>query len=182
MKINYKSSIFVIALAITLSSLATTSANAVEKGYRYWGYFQAAPGAKTWTMAMTGPSVVVPDGSVEGWAFTFSSDSVPDAATPRLAPNFKRICGTTKSPGVNKKRIGLIVDFGRAVLRPKGESMPHTVLKCVVVDKNAIGLDVLQAAVKIRSASSGLICAFNNYPAKECGAEVPTPASLIPKK
>ncbi|MEK6647838.1 MAG: SCO2322 family protein [Actinomycetota bacterium] len=182
MKKTHPTSIFLIALAIIFSALTGTPANAGEKGYRYWGYFQAPAGAKTWTMAMTGPSVVVPDGSVEGWAFTFSSESVPDAATPHRAPNFKRICGTTKSPGANMKRIGVIIDFGRAVLRPKGESMPRTVFKCVVVDKGAIGFDVLAKVVKIRAAASGFVCAFNNYPAKECGAEIPTPASLIPKK
>lgn len=182
MKRTRQTSIFLIALAMIFTSLTTASAQASDTGYRYWGYFQAAPGAKTWTMAMTGPTVVVPNGSVEGWAFTFSSDSVPDAATPRLAPNFLRICGATKAPAAGKKRIGIVVDFGSATLRPKGESMPRSLTKCIVVDKNAIGLDVLQAVVKIRAASSGLICAFNNYPAKECGAEVRTPASLKAKK
>ena len=182
MKRTHQTSIFVIAFAMIFSTLTITSANAADTGYRYWGYFQAAPSAKAWTMAMTGPTVVVPNGSVEGWAFTFSSDSVPDAATPRLAPNFARICGTTKLPAASKKRIGIVVDFGSAVLRPKGESMPRSLTKCVVVDKNAIGLDVLHAVVKIRAASSGLICSFNNYPAKECGAEVPTPNSLKAKK
>ena len=158
------------------------SASAGEKGYRYWGYFQAAPGAKAWTMAMTGPTVPIADGSVEGWAFTFSSDSVPDAAPPRLAPDFSRICGLVKSAPAGKKRIGITVDFGSAFLRPKGEIMPRSITKCVVVDKNAIGLDVLAQVVKVRTQSSGFVCAFNNYPAKECGAEIPTPTALIQKK
>ena len=173
---------FIVALAAIISSVIAPSANAADKGYRYWGYFQAAPKAKTWTMAMTGPTVPIADGSVEGWAFTFSSDSVPDAATPRLAPNFSRICGLVRSVPSGKKRIGLVVDFGSAFLRPKGESMPRNITRCVVVDKNAVGIDVLSQVVKARSDASGLICAFNNYPAKECGAEVPTPTALIPKK
>lgn len=182
MKNIYRHSILVVALAAILSSVVAPAANATEKGYRYWGYFQAAPGAKTWTMAMTGPTVPIAEGSVEGWAFTFSSDSIPDATTPRLAPNFARICGLVKKIPVGKKRIGLVVDFGSAFLRPKGEKMPHSITKCVVVDKNAVGVDVLSQVVKVRTASSGLICAFNSYPAKECGAEVSTPAALIPKK
>ena len=182
MKKSHRASIFIMSLSILISTLTLASASAADTGYRYWGYFQAAPGAKTWTMAMTGPTVVVPNGSVEGWAFTFSSDSVPDAATPRLAPNFARICGATRAPAASKKRIGVVVDFGSAVLRPKGETMPRSLTKCVVADKNAIGLDVLQSVVKIRAASSGLICGFNNYPAKECGAEVPTPNYLKSKK
>ena len=182
MKNIYKHSVLVVALAAIFASIVAPAANAGEKGYRYWGYFQAAPGAKTWTMAMTGPTVPIAEGSVEGWAFTFSSDSIPDAATPRLAPNFARICGLVKTVPSGKKRIGLVVDFGSAFLRPKGESMPRNFTKCVVVDKNAVGVDVLAQVVKVRSASSGLICAFNNYPAKECGAEVPTPKALIPKQ
>jgi hypothetical protein len=174
-------SLYIIALLMIIAAFPMTSANAADTGYRYWGYFQAAPGMKTWTMALTGPTVVIPNGSVEGWVFTFSGDSVPDAATPRLAPNFSRICGTTKSLVAGKKRIGLVVDFGSAVLRPKGETMPRSLTKCVVADKNAIGLDVLQSVVKIRASSSGFVCAFNNYPAKECGAEVSTPNSLKPK-
>ena len=172
-----------VLLAITLLSIIPlTSASAADNGYRYWGYFQAAPKATTWTMAQTGPSVNVPDGSVEGWAFTFSSDSVPDAAPPRLAPDFSRICGLVKSAPAGKKRIGITVDFGSAFLRPKGEIMPRSITKCVVVDKNAIGLDVLAQVVKVRTQSSGFVCAFNNYPAKECGAEIPTPTALIQKK
>ncbi|HEX7405495.1 MAG TPA: SCO2322 family protein [Candidatus Nanopelagicaceae bacterium] len=182
MKRNHRTSILLIALAMIFSTLTLSPANAADTGYRYWGYFQAAPGDKTWTMASTGPTVVVSDGSVEGWVFTFSGDSVPDAAMPKRVPIFSRICGATKVPAAGKKRIGLVVDFGSVILRPKGETMPRSFTKCVVVDKNAIGLDVLQNRVKIRADSSGLICAFNNYPAKECGAEIPTPYSLKPKK
>lgn len=182
MKNIHKKSVLIVALAAIFSSMIAPTANAAEKGYRYWGYFQAAPGAKAWTMAMTGPTVQIADGSVEGWAFTFSSDSIPNAATPRMAPNFSRICGLVKTVPAGKKRIGLVVDFGSAFLRPKGETMPRSFTKCVVVDKNAVGVDVLAQVVKARTHSSGFICAFNNYPAKECGAEIPTPLFLIPKK
>lgn len=63
----------IIAIVIT----TITPAHAADTGYRYWGYFQAAPKATTWTPAMTGPTVDVADGAVEGWAFTFSSEAVP---------------------------------------------------------------------------------------------------------
>lgn len=182
MKTIQRNSVIVLAVVALFSTLISPSANAVEKGYRYWGYFQAAPQAKAWTMAMTGPTVPIADGSVEGWSFTFSSDSIPDAAPPHMAPNFSRICGLVKNVPANKKRIGLVVDFGSSFLRPKGEKRPHNLTRCVVVDKSAIGMDVLAQALKIRTDSSGLICAFNNYPAKECGAEVPTPSFLLNKK
>ena len=131
---------------------------------------------------MTGPSTVVPDGSVEGWAFTFSSDSIPDATPPMFAPNFSRLCGKTKFAPATQKRVGIIVDFGKAVLRPKGEAIPHFVSKCVVIEKSAIGSDVLAKVTKIRMAASGFVCALNSYPAKECGAEITTPPSMVVKK
>ncbi len=174
-----------ILISISVAAIATTSfipsAQAGEKGYRYWGYFQSAPGQSSWTMAQTGPTTVVPDGSVEGWAFTFSSESVPDAATPRVVPNFSRICGTTKIPAAGKKRVGIVVDFGSIFLKPKGESLPRSFSKCLVLDKKAIGSDVVYAVAKIRASSSGFICGLNEYPANECGVEIPTPAALMKK-
>jgi len=173
-------SALVIAL-ITLPALISTPAHAADKGYRYWGYFQSPNGLAPWVSAMTGPTTIVPDGSVEGWVFTFSSDAIVDAQAPRLTPNFGQLCATTKFAGENKKRIGVVVDFGRAVLRPRGETSPKNIAKCVIVDKSATGFDILQAAVKIRASSSGFVCALSGYPAKECGAEITTPPSLLSK-
>lgn len=179
MKSNYK---FFIA-SLLLISIATTfisPASAGEKGYRYWGYFQSQTGTKPWVSSMTGPTTNVADKSVEGWVFTFSSDTV-DAKEPRALPNFARLCGKIK-PVANKKRVGVVVEYGRAALRPQGETPPANIYSCVVIQKNATGFDVVGEAVKIRASASGLICAFNGYPAKECGAEVATPASFILKK
>jgi len=71
--------------AILLTALTIPQAQAADTGWRYWGYFQAAPGATKWTPAMTGPTVDVADGAVEGWAFTFSNDAIPDAKAPKVA-------------------------------------------------------------------------------------------------
>jgi hypothetical protein len=58
---------FKLLLAIVvIASCITPTAQAADTGWRYWGYFQAAPGASKWTAAMTGPTVNVADGSVEG--------------------------------------------------------------------------------------------------------------------
>ena len=142
---------FLISLLILATSvLFIPQSHAAEKGWRYWGYFQAAPGATKWTAAMTGPTVNVEDGSVEGWAFTFSSDAIPDAKAPKVAPSFSSICGKTKAVA-GKKRIGVMIDFGSSVLRPKGESTPRLIKKCVVADKSALGIDVLGQAVKVRA-------------------------------
>ncbi|CAB4658548.1 unannotated protein [freshwater metagenome] len=179
MKSSFVKKIATIASAIIVSALFIPSAQAADKGYRYWGYFQSAPGQNAWTMAQTGPTVPIADGDVEGWAFTFSSDKIPDAAAPRVAPNFAKICSGIKTPAAGKKRIGLVIDFGSAFLRPKGESIPRQITKCVVVDKAALGSDVVYAVTKIRASASGFFCGLNGYPAKECGVEIPTPASLL---
>ena len=179
-KINYFS-IFLLSCVLISFQLGTPSF-AGEKGYRYWGYFQAPTGVKPWVSAMTGPTTIVPDGSVEGWAFTFSSDSVPDALPPRRLPNFGKLCATFKFNIANQKRVGIVVDFGRAVLRPKNEKEPNLIATCVVIDAQATGYEIMAKIVKIKSDASGLICSLNAYPAKECGAEILTPRSLIPKK
>jgi len=171
-----------IALAIILISsqlMAMPSSQAASKGWRYWGYFQAAPGATTWTAAMTGPTVDIEDGAVEGWSFVFSSDDVPSVA-PKTKPSFKSICGKTKADS-DTKRIGLVIEFGNSAYAPKGEKVQKTIVRCVTTAKSSQGIDVLGQAVKVRAASSGLICGFNGYPKKECGVEIDTPAALLKK-
>jgi hypothetical protein len=169
-----------IVLAIILvSTFITPPAQAVEKGYRYWGYFQAAPSKTAWTAAMTGPTVDIADGSVEGWAFVFSSNDIP-SVEPRVKPDFKKICAGVKADK-DTKRIGLVIDFGSSAYAPKGEIVKKTVTTCVRVAKESQGIDVLGQVTKIRAASSGLICGLAGYPAKECGVEIATPKALIKK-
>lgn len=163
-----------ISLAIIAICAINLPAASSATGYRYWGYFQAAPGDTSWTAAMTGPSVAVKDGAVEGWAFVFSSSDVP-AATPMMEPDFATLCGAT-SQVAGKVRVGLVVDFGGAELAPAGETPKEFFSDCVVVDEGAIGLDVLQAALEVRAGDSGLICGIAGYPAAECGAEIEAPA------
>jgi hypothetical protein len=171
---------FKIVLAIILiATCVTPTAQAADKGWRYWGYFQAAPGAKTWTAAMTGPTVDITDGAVEGWSFVFSSDDIP-SVQPRVKPDFKTICAGVKADK-DTKRIGLVIDFGSQTYAPKGEKVKKTITTCVRVAKESQGIEVLGQAVKVRAASSGLICGLSGYPAKECGVEIPTPKALIKK-
>lgn len=171
--------LLVLILVSTSSFLFAPSAQAAEKGWRYWGYFQAAPGKTVWTAAMTGPTVDVADGSVEGWSFVFSSDDIP-SVLPRVKPNFKSICAGVKADK-DTKRIAVVIDFGSSSYSPKGEKVKKTITTCVRVAKESQGIDVLGQVTKIRAASSGLICGLAGYPAKECGVEIPTPISLIKK-
>jgi hypothetical protein len=177
-----KSSLQKIAVAIVLISsqvIALPASQAATKGWRYWGYFQSAPGTTAWKAAMTGPTVDIEDGAVEGWSFVFSSDDVP-SLPPTTKPSFTSICGKTK-PDSDTKRIGLVIEFGSAAYAPKGEKVQKPIVRCVTTAKSSQGIDVLAQVVKVRSASSGLICGFNGYPKKECGAEIETPAALLKK-
>lgn len=180
MQFNFKSSKKITAGVILILAFSNLffapSANAAEKGWRYWGYFQAAPGAKAWTAAMTGPTVDIKDGAVEGWSFVFSADDIPSIA-PSVKPDFKSICGMEKSDK-DTKRIALVIDFGSSVYAPNGEKVKKTIKTCIRTAKESQGIDVLGMVAKVRSNKSGLICGLNGYPAKECGAEISTPASL----
>jgi len=164
-----------IALSVLILSLLAPTPSQGAKGYRYWGYFQAAAGANSWTAAMTGPSVEVKDGDVEGWTFVFSSNDIP-AVTPMMDPDFATLCGETPETS-GKIRVGLVVDFGAGNIAPDGEVPNEFFSDCVVVDKGSVGLDVLEAALDVRAGDSGLICGIAGYPASECGAEIDEPAS-----
>jgi len=171
--------IAVALLLISTQIIAIPASHAATKGYRYWGYFQAAPGSTHWKAAMTGPTVDIADGAVEGWSFVFSSDDVPSVA-PMTKPSFASICGSTKADP-DTKRIALVIEFGNPVYAPKGEKVQKPIVQCVTTAKSSQGIDVLGQVVKVRSASSGLICGLNGYPKKECGVEIPTPAALLKK-
>ena len=168
-------SLFVLTL-LASQPIPVASASAADKGWRYWGYYQAAPGATKWTAAMTGPTVDIEDGAVEGWSFVFSSEDIP-STPPSVKPNFASICGKTKADK-DTKRIGLVIDFGSQAYAPKGEKVKKTITTCVRTAKTSQGIDVLGMAIKVRAAKSGLICGLNGYPAKECGLEIATPAAL----
>jgi hypothetical protein len=167
---------------LTLLVSTFTPANAgTEKGWRYWGYFQAAPGSNSWNYALTGPAGSTPkDGAVEGWKFSFSSDTV-DTGNPTLKPNFKAICSGTKAQS-GMVRVAVVVDFGLRAIAPTGENIQQTIRQCVTIKSGSNGLDILNKVVPIRTSSDGFVCGLNNYPAKECSTEITTPKSLAKKK
>ena len=167
-------SLISLSLLIITSSISIPSSNAAT-GYRYWGYFQAQGGATSWTAAMTGPSVEVKDGDVEGWTFVFSNNDIP-AIAPMMDPDFATLCdGIPETAG--KVRVGLVVDFGDASIAPSGETPMEFFSDCVVVPTGSVGLDVLKSALDVRAGESGLICGIAGYPAQECGAEIEAPTA-----
>jgi hypothetical protein len=175
-----KSTLIAAVLTALFAQSFIGPANAESKGWRYWGYYQAAAKSTAWKAAMTGPTVDIADGAVEGWIFTFSADDVP-STPPSVKPNFNQICGSTKAES-GKKRIGLVIDFGGRTYAPKGEKIQKKIVRCVVTAKDSQGIDVLGEVLDVRQDNSGLICGLNGYPAKECGVEITTPKSLLRKK
>lgn len=164
---------------LAISSFSTASA-APEKGWRYWGYFQASPNSNSWNYATTGPAGSIPkDGAVEGWKFSFSSDTV-DTGNPTLKPNFKATCsGVSAQSGM--VRVAVVVEFGHRAIAPKGESVQATIRQCVTVKAGTNGLEILDKVVPVRTSSAGFVCGLNNYPAKECSAEILTPKAFKKK-
>jgi len=147
-----KRSLILVLLTLFITSRFPISATHSATGYRYWGYFQAASGASTWTAAMTGPSVEVNDGDVEGWTFVFSNNDIP-AVSPMMEPDFATLCeGTPEASG--KVRVGLVVDFGAGNIAPEGETPREFFSDCVVVPAGSVGLDVLEAALDVRASDA----------------------------
>ena len=71
-----KKKLTIVSIAILIASqfLVIPTSNAASTGYRYWGYFQAAPSVTKWTAAMTGPTVDINDGAVEGLSLIHISE------------------------------------------------------------------------------------------------------------
>lgn len=179
MKKNFSILVTLLTALVITTSISPAGA-ATEKGWRYWGYFQASPGSNTWNYATTGPAGSTPkDGAVEGWKFSFSSNTV-DTGNPTLKPNFKAICSGTPSQS-GMIRVAVVVEFGLRSIAPKGESVQPTIRKCISVKAGTNGLDILNKAVPVRTSAEGFVCGLNNYPAKECSTEISTPKSLLKK-
>ena len=171
-------SISAVFALLSLTVNINSAQAATETGWRYWGYFQADPGSKSWNYAQTGPAAAAPkDGAVEGWKFSFSSNTV-DTGAPALKPNFGSICSGVKIQS-GYIRVAVVVDYGSRIIAPKGESIQPLLRRCVVAKTGSNGLEILAKAVSVRTSASGFVCGLNNYPAKECSTEIETPKSLI---
>ena len=172
-KINVRKILtFFIILLTSTPMLLSSNANAA-KGYRYWGYFQAAPEATQWIPAMTGPTTILQDGAVEGWSFSASNDVVP-ATAPSDEADFATLCADTPQ-AAGKIRVGLVINFGPEAIAPNNEMPPNPILSCALVKKGTTGTDVLNASVTVRNDKSGLLCGIEGYPKSECGPEIDMP-------
>lgn len=159
--------------AAVVGLAAPAAAHGAE--YRYWSYWQLDGDA--WTYATTGPASNRPaDGDVEGWRFTAGRER--DAAKPRTLPDFERVCAGSKIRD-GYKRVALVLDYGTAKDAPAGDSLPRRkpVTSCIVAQDDATSLDVLNRHARTRSATNGLLCAIDGYPASGCAAAANTTAS-----
>ncbi|MDN5767873.1 MAG: hypothetical protein L0H96_16770 [Humibacillus sp.] len=156
-----------LALLLAAAFAALTVAPAQAAAYRYWGFYQQTD-AK-WVFAQKGSDQTTPkDGSVDGWRFAVGDTS--SSRLPRATPTFAQICANTPAQS-DKKRVGLVIDFGRSADSADGATPPDPEAVCAVVATGATSTDVLRAAGDLRM-EKGLICGVAGYPASGCGAEV----------
>ncbi|GAB3870597.1 SCO2322 family protein [Terrabacter terrigena] len=157
--------VLVTLVAACLAALTVAPAHAAA--FRFWGFYQLTNGA--WTFAQKGSDQTVPkDGSVDGWRFAVADEA--STRFPRAVLTFDQICGSTPAEA-GKKRVGVVVDFGRPADSADGATPPEPKAVCAVVATDATSSVVLAAAGEVRT-EKGLVCGVAGYPAKECGAPV----------
>ncbi|KRF11408.1 hypothetical protein ASG90_16790 [Nocardioides sp. Soil797] len=172
-------SLFLAGLVIAVTP---TSAHAADV-YRYWAYFSATDGA--FVAQEVGPSSSNPkDGSIEGYRYAapadFNNPNVPRADLSTVT--FDSVCGD-KEAEADQKRVAVLIDYGVEADAAKGAEVPTPEALCAVVDKQATGLQTLQAvAPDLRTEKSSYgpsLCGISGYPATGCSsdtAEKGTPA------
>jgi hypothetical protein len=169
-----RSIVAAIALVVTLCALVVPAGSASAAAYRYWGYFQLS--GSTWQFAPKGPDQLTPaDGAVEGWRFAVAAES--DTRTPRVSTTFDAVCGSTQAQS-GKKRVAVVIDYGRPADQADGSTPPAPVGRCAVVPTAATGAEVLAAVATVRSQDK-LVCGLDGVPATGCGdpvASVPVAA------
>ena len=154
-------------LAAVVAAVVVPASSASAAAYRYWGYYQLQ--GSSWAFATTGPDQVTPaDGAVEGWRFAVAGET--DTRMPRATATFDQLCGATPAEA-GRKRVGVVIDYGRAADTEDGAQPPAPVGRCAVVATAATGAEVLAAVAGVR-AEKGLVCAIDDHPATGCGGEV----------
>lgn len=173
-------------VAAVLAALVVPAGSASAAAYRYWGYYQLS--GTSWQFAPKGPDQTRPaDGSVEGWRFAVAGET--DTRAPRATTAFDAVCGDTKADPA-KKRVAVVIDYGRPADQEDGSTPPAPVARCASVPTAATGSEVLAAVASVR-AQKGLVCSLDGRPATGCGGAVKdvsaaaaapdTPVTLAPK-
>ena len=120
-----KSKLLISALLISSFSPTVSSANAAsQQQYRYWSYWQKIN--SNWTYSTTGASHVPSDGAIEGWLFTISNSKNEKPTPPEISKSFSELCDGTPTQA-EKKRVGVVIDFGNVAYQPVGEKIPTNI-------------------------------------------------------
>lgn len=99
------------AVMVAFATLVSTAPQASAANYLYWSYWQQTAGK--WAFSSVGADKATPsDGAVEGWRWAIDDGS--GSRSPRVLPTFEQLCASTPAEA-GKKRVGLVVDFGRDV-------------------------------------------------------------------
>lgn len=75
---------------------------------------------------------------------------------------------------MGKKRIGIVLDYGRAADNETGASVPEPKATCAVVDPKDSSQQVLAAVTSVR-AEKGMVCGIDGVPGAGCGVKVANP-------
>jgi MYXO-CTERM domain-containing protein len=158
-----------VALLLGLGLALVLPASANAAAFRYWGYYHLTDGK--WQFYSTGPAQSKPaDGSVEGWRFAVGTEAV--TRLPRAVPTFEDICGGTKAEA-GKKRVAVVIDYGRKADSADGATPPAPVGRCAVVATSASGQEVLTKVAPVNIDKDGIVCSIDRYPTA-CGGQVDT--------
>jgi hypothetical protein len=158
-----------LAVLGTLAALLLPAQAAHAANYQYWHYYQVVDGK--WDFYQVGPDKSAPkDGAVEGWRWAVDDGASP--RTPRALPTFAAACDTTPAE-TGKKRVAVVVDYGRSADGDGKTTPPQPRAKCASVATAATGAEVLAAAAEVRTGG-GMVCGLDGYPAAGCGGEVAT--------
>ena len=123
--------IIAVLLAAACTALSVGPAHAAA--YRFWGFYQLADGQ--WAFAQKGSDQIVPkDGSVDGWRYAVAD--VNDVRFPRATLTFEQLCASTPAE-TGKKRVGLVIDYGRPADSADGTTPPEPTALCAVVAPDA---------------------------------------------
>ena len=159
------------ALAV-VAALVVPASSASAANYQYWGYYQLTNNA--WAFSQKGPAETTPaEGSVEGWRWAIADGTGANPRTPRAVVTFDQVCSQVPAEA-GKKRVAVVVDYGRAVDGDPATTPPDPTADCAVVPTAATGAEVLASVGAVRNDTGGLVCGIDSYPATGCGGQVAT--------
>jgi len=160
-----------LAVLGTLAALLLPAQVAHAANYQYWHYYQVVD--STWAFYQVGPDKSAPkDGAIEGWRWAVDDGTGATPRTPRALPTFAAVCDTTPAEA-GKKRVAVVLDYGRPADGDGKTTPPQPRAKCASVATAATGAEVLAAVAEVRTGG-GLVCGLDSYPASGCGGEVAT--------